>query len=174
MNDNTNYDSYRFENELFNFFINPSLALLFPKGALWAMFLTPSTSSTTPNSFSASRDVQDYDLQAIIYSASLTASQPFYNKIGSSSVTIHDVYYRTPRASWRFFGGNAVGTVGNLSTYGQYADDAYFQLVPNWQNTLQAYAYEQDMKVRASHYSYEINNNKLRIIGLNFSFTSIF
>tara|TARA_A100001391_G_C5055486_1_gene274623 strand:+ start:106 stop:1350 length:1245 start_codon:yes stop_codon:yes gene_type:complete len=122
-------------------------------------------------SFSASRDVQDYDLQAIIYSASLTASQPFYNKIGSSSVTIHDVYYRTPRASWRFFGGNAVGTVGNLSTYGQYADDAYFQLVPNWQNTLQAYAYEQDMKVRASHYSYEINNNKLRIFptpdGLN-------
>ena len=114
-------------------------------------------------SFSASRDVQDYDLQAIIYSASLTASQPFYNKIGSSSVTIHDVYYRTPRASWRFFGGNAVGTVGNLSTYGQYADDAYFQLVPSWQNTLQAYAYEEDMKVRASHYSFEINNNKLRI-----------
>jgi hypothetical protein len=114
-------------------------------------------------SFSASREVQDYDLQAIIYSASLTSSQPFYNKIGSSSITIQNVYYKTPRAAWRFFGGVSVGTVGNLSTYGMYADDANFQLVPAWQNVLQAYAYEEDMNVRASHYSFEINNNKLRI-----------
>jgi hypothetical protein len=114
-------------------------------------------------SFSASRDVQDYDLQAIIYSASLTSSQPFYDKVGSGSVTIQNVYYKTPRAAWRFFGGTSVGTVGNLSTYGMYADDANFQIVPAWQNVLQAYAYEQDMKVRASHYSFEINNNRLRI-----------
>ena len=114
-------------------------------------------------SFSASRDVQDYDLQAIIYSASLTSSQPFYNKVGSGSVTIHNVYYKTPRAAWRFFGGTSVGTVGNLSTYGMYADDANFQIVPAWQNVLQAYAYEEDMNVRASHYSFEINNNRLRI-----------
>ena len=67
-------------------------------------------------SFSASRDVQDYDLQAIIYSSSLESDKPYYNKIGSSSITIHEVYYKTPRASWRFFGGTTVGTVGNLST----------------------------------------------------------
>jgi hypothetical protein len=114
-------------------------------------------------SFSASRDVQDYDLQAVIYSASLESSQPFYNKIGSSSITIQQVYYKTPRAAWRFFGGYSVGTIGNLSTYGMYADDSNFQIVPNWQNTLQAYAYEEDMKVRASHFSFQINNNKLRI-----------
>ena len=114
-------------------------------------------------SFSASRDVQDYDLQAVIYSASLTSSQPFYNKVGSSAVTIHKLYYKTPRAAWRFFGGTTVGTVGNLSSYGMYADDANFQITPAWQNVLQAYAYEQDMNVRASHYSFEINNNKLRI-----------
>ncbi len=114
-------------------------------------------------SFSASRDVQDYDLQAIIYSSSLESDKPYYNKIGSSSITIHEVYYKTPRASWRFFGGTSVGTVGNLSTYGMYADDANFQIVPAWQNVLQAYAYEEDMNVRASHYSFEINNNKLRI-----------
>ena len=114
-------------------------------------------------SFSASRDVQDYDLQAIIYSSSLESDKPYYNKIGSSSITIHEVYYKTPRAAWRFFGGTSVGTVGNLSTYGMYADDANFQIVPAWQNVLQAYAYEEDMNVRASHYSFEINNNKLRI-----------
>jgi|TARA_R110000744_G_scaffold21917_1_gene56315 hypothetical protein len=114
-------------------------------------------------SFSASRDVQDYDLQAIIYSSSLESDKPYYNKIGSSSITIQEVYYKTPRAAWRFFGGSSVGTVGNLSTYGMYADDSNFQIVPSWQNVLQAYAYEEDMRVRASHYSFEINNNKLRI-----------
>tara|TARA_B100000029_G_scaffold240647_1_gene237808 strand:+ start:526 stop:1770 length:1245 start_codon:yes stop_codon:yes gene_type:complete len=114
-------------------------------------------------SFTASRDVQDYDLQAVIYSASLESGEPFYNKVGSSSVMIQQVYYKTPRAAWRFFGGYSVGTIGNLSTYGMYADDSNFQIVPNWQNTLQAYAYEEDMKVRASHYSFQINNNKLRI-----------
>ena len=114
-------------------------------------------------SFSASRDVQDYDLQAIIYSSSLESDKPYYNKIGSSSITIHEVYYKTPRAAWRFFGGSAIGTVGNMSTYGMYADDSTFQIVPSWQNVLQAYAYEEDMNVRASHYSFEINNNKLRI-----------
>ena len=114
-------------------------------------------------SFDIIRDEQDYDLQSIIYSASLTSSSPFYEKVGKSAITIQEVYYKTPRASWRFFGGVSVGTVGNLSTYGMYADDSNFQVVPSWQNTLQAYAYEEDMKVRASHYSFEINNNKVRI-----------
>tara|TARA_R110000796_G_scaffold4338_4_gene16835 strand:+ start:12119 stop:13375 length:1257 start_codon:yes stop_codon:yes gene_type:complete len=117
-------------------------------------------------SFTSERDVQDYDLQGIIYSASLEADVPFYNKVGKNAITIQKVFYKTPRASWRFFGGRQVGAVGNLSTYGMYADDSTFQLVPAWQNVLQAYAYEEDMNVRASHYSFEINNNKLRIFPL--------
>ena len=100
------------------------------------------------------------------YSASLEADVPFYNKVGKNAITIQKVFYKTPRASWRFFGGRQVGAVGNLSTYGMYADDSTFQLVPAWQNVLQAYAYEEDMNVRASHYSFEINNNKLRIFPL--------
>jgi hypothetical protein len=88
---------------------------------------------------------------------------PYYEKVGKSAITIQKVYYKTPRASWRFFGGQPINTVGNLSTYGMYADDSTFQLVPAWQNVLQAYAYEEDMNVRASHYSFKINDNKLRI-----------
>tara|TARA_R110000765_G_scaffold421961_1_gene528594 strand:- start:247 stop:888 length:642 start_codon:yes stop_codon:yes gene_type:complete len=64
---------------------------------------------------------------------------------------------------WNFFGGNAIGATGNMSTYGMYADDSTFQLVPAWQNVLQAYAFKEDLNVRASHYSFRINNNKLRI-----------
>jgi hypothetical protein len=118
-------------------------------------------------SFTAERDVQDYDLQDIIYSASIDgtgAGAAFTGSVGTSAITIHKVYYKTPQAAWRFFGGaSAVGAVGNLSSYGQYADDTVFTLVPAWQNILQAYAYEENLNVRGSHYSFRINENKLRI-----------
>lgn len=117
-------------------------------------------------SFTPVQDQQDYDLQDIIYSASIDSDNvnfPYYNKVGKSSITIQKVYYKTPNAMWNFFGGYSIGSVGNLSTYGMYADDSTFQLVPSWQNVLQAYAFEEDMRVRNSHYSFRINNNKLRI-----------
>jgi hypothetical protein len=114
-------------------------------------------------SFNTVTDVQDYDLQAIIYTASLEADSPFKDLVGKKAITIQKVYYKTPNASWNFYGGYAVGAVGNMSTYGMYADDSTFQLVPSWQNVLQAYAFEQDLHVRAAHWSFKINNNKLRI-----------
>ena len=117
-----------------------------------------------PNlNFAAITDVQDYDLQTIIYSASLESTSLFSGTVGKNAITIQKVYYKTPQSMWNFFGGNAIGTTGNLSTYGMYADDSSFQLVPAWQNILQAYAFEEDMNVRASHHSFKINNNKLRI-----------
>jgi hypothetical protein len=121
------------------------------------------TQTTYSASFDAKNDVQDYDLQEIIYSASLSASSPFSGTVGDNAITISKVYYKTPQSMWNFFGGYAIGTVGNLSTYGMYADDSTFQLVPAWQNVLQAYTFKEDMNVRASHYSFRINNNKLRI-----------
>ena len=114
-------------------------------------------------SFAAVRDQQDYDLQAIIYSASLDSDSLFYNKVGKNAVTIQKVYFKSPASSWRFFGGNAVGTLGNLSTYGMYADDSTFEIVPAWQNVLQAMTYENDLHVRASHWSFKVNNNKIRL-----------
>ena len=53
--------------------------------------------------------------------------------------------------------------VGNLRTYGQFADDSTFEIVPTWQNKLQAMAYEDALWTRVSHYSYEIRDNNLRI-----------
>jgi hypothetical protein len=114
-------------------------------------------------SFKAVPDQQDYDLQSLIYSASLAADSPFKDKVGKQAIDIVRVYYKTPAAMWNFFGGYPIGTVGNLSTYGMYADDSTFQLVPAWQNVLQAYTYKEDLHVRASHWSFRLNNNKLRI-----------
>ena len=53
--------------------------------------------------------------------------------------------------------------VGNLRTYGQFADDSTFDIVPVWQNKLQAMAYEDAIYTRTSHYSYEIKDNMLRL-----------
>ena len=116
-------------------------------------------------SFNMTGGMQDYDLQQIISgSSALSSSYPYYGKVTDKKVTIRKVYYKTPAAMWRFYGYyGGLNVVGNLSTYGQYADDSTFQIVPTWQNKSQAMAYEDALHTRVSHWSYELKNNKLRI-----------
>lgn len=118
--------------------------------------------------YSASIDVlpdqQDYDLQSIVNGLASDVSSSLYGKVGGSRITVRKVYYKTPRAMWRFYGYyGGLNAVGNLSTYGQYADDSTFEIIPAWHNKLQAMAYEDNLYTRISHYSYEIKNNKLRL-----------
>lgn len=128
---------------------------------------------TTPiysASFSPAQDVQDYDLQEIIVSASNSGVDdqgtpvPYSGAVGDKRVIISKVFYKSPRAMWRFYGYyGGVGVVGNYSTYGQFADDSTFEIIPTWQNKLQAIMYEDSIWTRTSHYSYEIKDNKLRL-----------
>ena len=108
---------------------------------------------------------QDYDLQALLSASSATDSAvPYFEQIEDKRITIRKVYYKTPRAMWRFYGYyGGFSVVGNMRTYGQFADDSTFEIVPTWQNKLQAMAYEDALWTRTSHFSYEIRNNKLRI-----------
>ena len=77
---------------------------------------------------------------------------------------IRRVFYKTPASVWRFYGYyGGLNVVGNLNYYGQFADDTTFELIPAWHNKLQAQAFEDHLYTRLSHYSYEIDNNKLRI-----------
>ena len=104
-------------------------------------------------------DQQDYDLQAI-----LEADSVHSGTVGNKRVKIRDVFYVTPRQMWRFYGYyGGLNVVGNLHTYGQYADDSTWQVIPVWQNKLQAIQYEDHLYTRTSHYSYEIINNNLRL-----------
>ena len=115
-------------------------------------------------SIDTSKLVQDYDLQAAIQSSSSISTNEFFEKVDNKRITIKRVYYRTPHAMWRFYGYyGGLNTVGNMSTYGMYADDSTFEVIPPWQNKLQAITYEDAIYTRNSHYSYEIKNNKLRI-----------
>ena len=108
--------------------------------------------------------VQNYDLQDILYSASLDTDEAFYNQVGKNEITVRRVYFKTPHAMWRFYGYyGGMNSVGNLSTYGMYADDSTFEVIPPWQNKLQAMAYEDAIYTRNSHYSYEIKNNVLKV-----------
>jgi hypothetical protein len=103
---------------------------------------------------------QDYDLQTIISGASEANGWNVDNK----RIVIRRVYYKTPGASWNFYGYfGGLNVVGNLSTYGQYADDSTFEIIPAWQNKLQAMAYEDAIKTRVSDWSYQIRDNKLRL-----------
>jgi len=115
-------------------------------------------------SFDTVSQQQDYDLQSIIEAASDVSTSDFYNKVDSKRVVIRKVFYKTPHAMWRFFGYyGGINVVGNLSTYGQWADDSTFQVIPVWQNKAQAMAFEDAINTRLSHFSYEIKNNKLRL-----------
>jgi len=121
-------------------------------------------------SFTTVKNKQDYDLQSIISSSSASGvddtggAVPYAGKIGDSRIIIDKVFYRSPIAMWRFYGYyGGMGVVGNYSTYGQYADDSTFEIVPTWQNKLQAIMYEDSLYTRVSHYSYEIFDNKLRL-----------
>ena len=112
-----------------------------------------SASVTTVN------DQQDYDLQDL-----LEADSVYSSIVGNKRVKIREVFYRTPVAMWRFYGYyGGLNVVGDMHTYGQYADDSSFQVIPAWQNKIQAIQYEDHLYTRTSHYSYEVIDNKLRL-----------
>ena len=122
-------------------------------------------------SFAGVSKQQEYDLYSILSSSSDTNSDaatgdtvPYAGLINGNKIIIEKVYYKTPQAMWRFFGYyGGLNTVGNLSNYGQYADDSTFQLIPVWQNKAQAMAFEDSIYTRNSHYSFELHHNKLKI-----------
>ncbi len=122
------------------------------------------TDTVYSGSFQTYEGVQDYDLQSLISASAISGGVPYENLVGNKRINIIKMYYKTPAASWNFYGYfGGLNVVGNLSTYGQYADDSTFEIIPTWQNKLQAMAYEDAIKTRVSDYSFQIRNNKIRI-----------
>ena len=151
-----------------------NVALKYPKFKFETAFRIGETFATeavvggTQTIYSASFDSvasqSDYDLQQIVSSSATDSAMPFYNKVGNKRIKVRQMYYVSPRQMWRFYGYyGGLNVVGDMSTYGQYADDSSFQVIPVWQNKLQAISYEDHLYTRTSHYSYEIVNNQLRL-----------
>lgn len=112
-------------------------------------------------------NIQQYDLQDAIDSAASSSSELFsqeYKNSKNKRINITRVYFRSPSSVWRFYGYyGGLSVVGNLNTYGQFSDDSTFEVVPVWQNKLQAIMYETNLYTRASHYSYELRNNIIKL-----------
>tara|TARA_R110002110_G_scaffold86725_4_gene226254 strand:- start:309 stop:1337 length:1029 start_codon:yes stop_codon:yes gene_type:complete len=136
-------------------------------------------------SFNTIANKQEYDLQTIISGNSIDINSETKQSVpyGTGSIEgtagslklnqqdrmnrkfkIRKVFFKTPASVWRFYGYyGGLNAVGNLSGYGQFADDSTFEIIPTWQNKLQAMAYEDHLYTRLSHYSYEIHNNMLKL-----------
>jgi hypothetical protein len=116
-------------------------------------------------SFDLVSEKQDYDLQAVVKAnVEADSSLPYASIDTNKRIIINRVFYKTPRAMWRFYGYyGGLNVVGNLATYGQYADDSTFEVIPVWQNKLQAMNFEDMIYTRTSQFSYEIHDNNLRI-----------
>ena len=132
-----------------------------------AMALDAGLGGTIPE-YSASIDIvgeqQDYDLQSIVSSSAEAGGVPYASIDRTKRIIVNRVFYKTPRSMWRFYGYyGGLNVVGNLATYGQYADDSTWEVIPVWQNKLQAMNFEDMIYTRTSQFSYEIRDNKLRI-----------
>ena len=112
-------------------------------------------------SFDRVSNTQDYDLQHIVSSSQAGSD---WDGMDNKRIKIRQVYYVSPRQMWRFYGYyGGLNVVGDFHNYGQYADDSSFNVIPVWQNKIQAIQYEDHLYTRTSHYSYEIIDNKLRL-----------
>ena len=123
------------------------------------------------NVYSASFDIdpgtQDYDLQTILRNSDEFGDddehEDFIRSIGDNKVVIKKVYWRTPNSSWYYYGGGGASVIGNWQSYGSYANDSYFHVVPVWETKLKTAEFENKLYNRSSHFSFEIKNNKLRL-----------
>lgn len=120
-------------------------------------------------SFDRVSNQQDYDLQQVVSSSAAAGGVPYAHLVGPAvskpkRIKIRNLWYKTPYAVWRFYGYyGGLNVTGDMHTYGQYADDSSFEVIPVWQNKMQAIQYEDHLYTRTSHYSYEILDNKVRI-----------
>jgi len=115
-----------------------------------------------------------YNMHAAIVSQSAEELSSSFACIDDQRFLIKKVFYKSPRAAWRFFGYfGGINAVGNMGTYGQYADDSTWEIIPTWQNKLQAAAYEDALWTRTSHYSYEIQGNDVTFFPYSYLPTKI-
>jgi len=146
--------------------IKPNLKLprftLFYSSHVAASIAAQAGLNSHEKTYSASFDLvdnqQDYDLQDLV-----AGQDAFSSLVGNNKILIDKLYFKPNTSIWRFFGHTNSGRGFKAGTYGQYGANSTFEAVPVWQQELYASAFENSLKVRASHYSYEIHNNRLRL-----------
>ncbi len=96
---------------------------------------------------------QDYDLETLI---------------GAGAIEIRKIFYEAPPAILRYFDpyagtGTGIQSLMDAFDFGSYSPGVNFLLMPASYDLLKVQAIEFNDQIRKSSYSFEINNNKLRI-----------
>jgi len=101
--------------------------------------------------------VQSYDLNAFAVSQSI-----------SGGIEVRRIFYQEPPAILRYFDpyagtGTGVQSLLDAFDFGSYSPGINFLLMPIYYDVLKLQAIEFNDQVRKSAYSFELNNNQLRI-----------
>lgn len=96
---------------------------------------------------------QEYDLESLI---------------GDGPIEIRKIFYEAPPAILRYFDpyagtGTGIQSLMDAFDFGSYSPGVNFLLMPASYDLLKVQAIEFNDQIRRSSYSFEINNNKLRI-----------
>jgi len=101
---------------------------------------------------------QDYDIQVLI-SGSLTGSDGRVKK-----AQIKEIFHFSPLSAYRFFGTtSAVNFLNNQFSFESFTPETIFYLLPVWEDVLRGMQFETSNRVRRSQYSYDVNNNVIKL-----------
>jgi len=106
--------------------------------------------TTHSASFTLTQGTQQYDLQAVVST--------------SSRIHVLDVWWSAPWGAQRYYPANDYTTSVMLFGAGSsFTSDTAYYLLPVWQDVSRVQAYKFSFKFRRSQYSYDLNNNIIRI-----------
>jgi len=109
-------------------------------------------------SFTTQAGVQDYNIQSII-SGSLVDDEGRTVK-----AQIKEIFHFSPLSQYRFFGTtSAVNYLNNQFSFESFTPETIFYLLPVWEDILRGMQFETSNRVRRSQYSYDVNNNVIKL-----------
>jgi hypothetical protein len=109
-------------------------------------------------SFTTVLGQQDYNIQDLI-SSQLTGSDGRVRK-----AQIKEIFHFSPLSQYRFFGTtSAVNFLNNQFSFESFTPETIFYLLPVWEDILRGMQFETSNRVRRSNYSYDVNNNVVKL-----------
>ena len=117
------------------------------------------TETVYSSSFDITVGQQEYDLQSIVANNS-----SYSGSLGNQRVLIKKVFYRTGKATWALYGiYGGLNVVGNFLNFNTYSNDTAYEIMPTWESKLRVMSLKDRMYTRASHFTFSLRNNKLRL-----------
>jgi len=104
---------------------------------------------------------QDYNLDELLSSSAVTAYGSAWD---GSKLEIKEVMHFDPVAAFRFFDSTtAINYLNNEFSFESFTPETVFYVLPIYEDILRGMQLDLSQRVRRSHFSYEVINNKLRI-----------